>query len=188
MGSRGWAEMLAGRAAEGGGDARRGLDLDRLKDDPVVDVPGEERLDLPDFRDAGHEGRGPHQIGPLHEFEPSLAELEAIAIERTVLVGDEDDPLETVDLDQELQLVDDALFLEMGLRMARQARRPAGQGDAVIAGKPEAVLKKVVEVLADAAVRAVDRGGPDAGTVVGKSAFVGGGHVGLGEGSHGRPV
>lgn len=96
-------------------------------------------------------------------------------------MGEEDDALEFVDLDEELELVDDAFFLEGGLGVAGEAGRAAGECDAVVAGEAEALLEEVVEVLAESAVGAVDGGGVDAGGFVGD-----GGDVGRGGGRRGQ--
>lgn len=108
-------------------------------------------------------------------------------------MGDEDDAFQTVDFHQELELVDDAFFLEGGLGVAGEAGRAAGECDAVVAGEAEALLEEVVEVLAESAIGAVDRRGVDAGGFVGEGGDirrgrgakglrgrgVGGGHVDL---------
>lgn len=91
-------------------------------------------------------------------------------------MGDQDDALELVGLDQEAEFIGDAGLFEDGLGVAREAGGAAGEGDAVVAREGEALLEEVVEVLAEAAVGAVDGRGVDAGRVVGE----GGGVLGKG--------
>ena len=109
-------------------------------------------FDPVDRRHAGDEGGCPDQVGPLNEFEASFLQFEPVAIERTVLVGNQHDPLQSVDFDEELELIDDTLLFQMGLRMAGKTGGPAREGDAVVARQAKPVLKEVVEVLSDTAV------------------------------------
>lgn len=93
-------------------------------------------------------------------------------------MGEEDDAFEFVDLDEELELVDHALLLQRRLGVPRQTRRPPRQRHPVIPRQPQPLLQQVVEVLAEAAVGAVDGRGVDAGGFVGDGGDVGRGGVG----------
>lgn len=118
------------------------------------------------------ECRGTDEVGFLHELEAGLFEFEAVAVEGAALVRDEDDAFELVDLDEELELIDDTLFFEVGLRMPGKAGGPARQAKPVVSGEVEAVLEEVVEVFAQSAVGAVEGRGMDAGGVVLEFGFV----------------
>ena len=117
--------------------------------------------------------RGAHEIGALDEFEAAVLEFEAGGVEGTGVVGDQDDALKAVDIDEELELIDDALLFEVGLRVTGEAGGAAGEGDSVVPRQVQAILKEIVEMLADAAVGAVDGRGTDSGALVGEAGFVG---------------
>ncbi len=87
-------------------------------------------------------------------------------------MGDQDHTLEAVHLDEELELIDDALFFEKGLLVPREAGRAAGEGDAVVTGQAQTVLKEIVELLANTAVGAVDGGRVDTGSFVFDAALI----------------
>jgi hypothetical protein len=138
----------------------------------VLDVPGEVGFHVFDRGDAVNEGRGTHEVGLLHQLHAAVAEFEAVGVERAPLVSDQDDAVEAVEIDEELELIDDALLLEVGLRVAGEAGRAAGERDAVVARQAQAVLEEVIKVLAHATIRAIDRTRTDAGCVIGDAAAV----------------
>ena len=112
------------------------------------------------------------QVRTLDEFQAGFFQFQSRGVEGAALVGDEDDARELVNLDEELEFIDDALLFQVGLRVAREAGRAAGEGDAVVPGELQAVLKKVVELLAHSAVGAVNGRGVDAAAFVGDIALV----------------
>jgi len=95
-----------------------------------------------------------------------VVDAESVAVEGAALVLDEDDAVDAVGVGEELELADDAFLFESCFGVPGEATGPAGEGDAVVAGEVEPVLEEVVEVLADAAVGAVDGCGVHAFGVV----------------------
>lgn len=161
----------------------RESNLHPLELDLAFDVSGEVGLDVGEVGDLVDVRRGSDEVGALDEFQAGFLQADAGCVEGASLVGEEDDALELVDLDEELELVDHALLLQRRLRVPRQTRRPPRQRHPVIPGQPQPLLQQVVEVLAEAAVGAVDRRGVDAGGFVGKGGDVGGrGQWGMGNG------
>ncbi len=158
-------------------------DLHHFKPHAPVDEPGEETLDVLHARDPVHKRRRANEIGALHEFKARVGQFKTVGVEGAPGVRDQHDAFDTVNLDEELELIDDALLFEVRLRMPREARRPARERDAVISRQPQAVLQKVVEVFPDAPVGAVDRRRVDALGVVRHAALVRRGGLG-----HGRPA
>src|SRR6185436_5514501 len=110
-------------------------DLHSLERHLAIHKPGVVPLDGVQARDLVNVRGRADEIGLLEKLQARLLELEAGGVERASLVLDQHDPLELVHLDKELQLIDHALFLEAGLRVAGEAGRAAGKGDAVVAGE-----------------------------------------------------
>lgn len=144
------------------------LYLHPLEHHSALVVAGEVGVDAVERGDAVDVCRGADEVGPLDELEPWLLQPQERRVERAVLVGDQHDALQSVNLDEEFQLVGDADLFKVCLGVAGEAGGAAGERDAVIAGEGEPLLEEVVEVLAEAAVGAVDRRGTDAGGVVGE--------------------
>ncbi len=134
-------------------------DLDGLEGDLTIDLACEVGLDRIKPRDAMHERSSANEIGPLQEFHSRFLEFEPRGVERAALVRDQHDPLELVDLDEELQFIHDALLFEVRLRVPGEARGPAGKAEPVVAWKGKPVLEEVIEVFAQSPVGAVQRGG-----------------------------
>lgn len=97
--------------------------------------PREVRLDHPDGRHAMHERRGPHQVRLLHQFEPAVFQFQARRVERTTVMGDQDDAVQAMDIGQKLEFVNNALLFQMGLRMSGQAG-PPGSATRSYRGRP----------------------------------------------------
>lgn len=143
-----------------------GSGLDAFEGHFALDESCEVGLDGVESGDSVDEGGGADEVGALDEFEAWLFEFESGGVEGASLVGDEDDAFEFVDLDEEVEFVDDAFFLEVGLGVSGHAGWAAGEADAVVAWEVEALLEEVVEVLAESAIGAVDGGGVDSGGLV----------------------
>ncbi len=149
-----------------------GSGVDFFELDVAIDEAGEIRIDVFQAGDAVGVGGSANQVSALDEFEAGFFEFELRGVEGAGLVGNEDDAAEAVDFDEEFEFIGDADFFEVGLGVAGETGGAAGEGDAVVAGKVEAVLEEVVEVFAETAVGAVDGGGVDAGELVFEGALV----------------
>jgi len=101
--------------------------LDLLEADASFDKSGEVGVNGIKARDAMDKCGGADEVGTLHEFEAGFFQIEARPVERTSLMGDENDALEFVNLNEKLEFVNDALFFEVGLRMTCEAGRPTGE-------------------------------------------------------------
>ena len=143
-----------------------------LEDQCAFDHAGEVGVDGVEAGDAVDERGGADEVGALEKFQPRLLEFQARGVERAGLVGDQDDALELVDLNEELELVNNPLLFQMRLRVAGEAGGAAGESDSVAAREVQTVAQKVVEVLAEAAIGAVDGRGVDAGGFVADWAWV----------------
>jgi hypothetical protein len=76
-------------------------------------------------------------------------------------VSDQDNALEVMDVDQESQLLGDCLFFTKRNKVSGQARGSAGDRKSIVARQLQRVLHEVVKLFAEAAVAAIDCGGPD---------------------------
>ena len=132
------------------------LYFDGLKADGAVEMTGIKGLDVIDTRDPAHASRRPDQVRSKKQLQPAILELEPRGVECTSFVGDKNDAFEMVYLDEKLQLIDDALTLQMGLRMIRQARWPTGECDPVIPRQLQPILKEIIELFANATVGAIN--------------------------------
>lgn len=148
------------------------LHHDLLELDSIIDIPGEVRVDRFNARHTVHIRRRPHKVSSLYKFEPWLMELQPCHIKRTPLVSKQHNPAKPMNLDQKLQLINDTFFFQMRLWMTRQATGSTGKRHSVVTGKGEAVLEKIVKVLPESTIRAIDSSGVDTSRVVGQSALV----------------
>lgn len=148
------------------------LHLNAFERDDSANVAGVIRFDGVDSRHAANGGRSTSKVSTLDEFESSVLQLKTRLVKRTSLVGNENNALQSVNLDEEFQLVDNALGLKVSLRVVGQTGRPAGKCDAVIPWQLQTVLQEVIELFADATVRTVDRGSVDSRTLVRNAALI----------------
>ncbi len=77
-------------------------------------------------------------------------------------MGDQHDALQVMDLNQETQLLDQAVFLAEGKEVTGEACRPARHHKTVAARKLQAVVEEIVDLFPEAPVAAIDRGGANA--------------------------
>src|ERR1043166_5721630 len=98
-------------------------------------------VDVVQACDAADKGGGANQIGALHQFEGGLFESQPGSVKGAALMGDQYGALESMHLHKEFEFVDDALLLQMGLRMTRQAGRPARETYAVVSRKAQSILE-----------------------------------------------
>jgi hypothetical protein len=85
-------------------------------------------------------------------------EFEPLGVERTPLMGDENDAFEFMGFDKKAKIIDDAVVCKLRFGTVCEANGPARERDAIIAGEIEAVREKIVEVFADPAVAAINGG------------------------------
>ena len=97
----------------------------------------------------------------LLSFQLERRDFESSCVEGTTLVSDQDNALEVMDVDQESQLIGDPLFFAKRNKVSRQARGSAGDRKSIVARQFQRVLHEVVKMFAEAAVAAIDCGGPD---------------------------
>src|SRR5206468_12567529 len=103
-------------------------------------------------------GGGGEVLGLL-SFECAGASGPEILVKGAAVVGDEDDLAEVVFADEEGELFfEGGLLPEGGGGAAGEARCAARNRDAVVAGEDEAFVEKLVHLLAEASVAAVDGG------------------------------
>jgi hypothetical protein len=76
-----------------------------------------------------------------------------------------------VHIDQKVQFVNDGGVFELRLRILDKRRGPAGEGDAIVPRELQAILEKVVEVIAHAAIGTINGGGVDTLGFVGRAGF-----------------
>ncbi len=148
-------------------------DFDRFKRDAAFDMVSVVALHGFDAGDAPDRRGRPDQVRPLQNLQPSVLQLQPSGVKRASFVRDQDDAPQTMHLDEEFQFVHHALGLHVRLRMVGKARRPAGKGDAVISRQLQSVLKKIVELFADAAVGTIDGGGVNSCPIVWNCALEG---------------
>ena len=96
-------------------------DLDALEHERSIGVSREIGVDLAEAGDSCGVRGGANQVGPLHEFHPPPLKFQPCGVEGAALMRDEHQPAEFVDLDEESQLVYDAVLFEACLQ-----RLPAG--------------------------------------------------------------
>jgi len=87
-------------------------------------------------------------------------------------VGDEDHLPQGVDAVEKAKLLLDPLAFPEGQEAAGKAGRPSRAGETVVPGQAQPMMKKLVELIADPAVAAVDGRGVDARFVVGGRALI----------------
>jgi hypothetical protein len=109
----------------------------------------------------------------LQGYLAELAGMDVVFIEAAVLVGDEDDAVQGVGFDEEFELPIEGSAFAHGQQMPGKTGGAAGDGDAVVVGEAQVVMKEFVHGFAVAAVGTINGRGTDA--------FVDEGH-GAGEG------
>src|SRR5207244_1889728 len=102
------------------------------------------------------------------------AEAEPDLVIGAAFVGDEDHLAQAMGGEEKAKLLLDTLALPEGQEPTREAGRPARAGKTVIPRQAQPVMKELVDLIADAAVAAVDRRGMDARFDVGGRALVDG--------------
>ena len=77
-------------------------------------------------------------------------------------MGNQNDTLNIMHLDQKTQLLDHALFFPEGKEVTGEATSASRHRETVVAGEFQGVVQEVVEVFPVPAIAAIDGGGPNA--------------------------
>ena len=88
--------------------------------------------------------------------------VQPFRIERTVLMGNQNDTLNTMYRDQKTQLLDHAIFFAEGKEVTGKAASTSRHREPVVAREFQGVVQEVVEMFPVSPVAAIDGGGTNA--------------------------
>jgi hypothetical protein len=103
-----------------------------------------------------------HDVFALLCLDLQRGDVQTLAVECAILMGDEYHAFQTVHGHQKTQLLDESFFIPVRREMAREAGSAPRQGEAIIARKLQPIVQKFVYLLAPAPVAAIDCRGANA--------------------------
>ena len=148
-------------------------DFDRFEPDNAADVVSVISFNRFDTGDAANASCRSNKVRTLQYLEAAILELKPRGVKCTSFVSNQDNALEPMNFDEEFQFIDDTLCLKVGLGMVGQTGRAARKGNPVISRQLQAILKKIVKLLADSTIGAVNGCGVNSCAVVGDGTLIG---------------
>lgn len=150
------------RPLSGGEKGEDGSHVHALECDALSAGPREVRRDFDVDPEPLHVPDGFPEVFALPGFELTGRDVQPVGVVGTALVRDQDNQPDLMDADQKSKLLGNPFFFAISAEVARQAGRPAGNGQPVIARQAQAIKQEIVDLLTEPAVAAIHGGRIDA--------------------------
>jgi len=128
----------------------------------VQEFPRKECLHQQTGRERADSLNGRLHVFSLLRFHLQRRYVQPLGIERTVLMGNQHHALDTMHLDEETQLLDQALFFAEGEEVTGEAGGASRHRETVVARQFQGIVQEIVEGIPESAVAAIDCGSANA--------------------------